>query len=702
MPAVRALPKPHHSALELSKVQLTQQEMLGQDFDIEKFNLIMDHKLGVRMGEAITSASVSRTIDGASTLTVTVLDPNRTLLRSGLHAKLDVQIDGLWWRLRQVNKQGDFVTLTFEDREVSILRGYKSFIPLISRSQITRAQFIVKMLNEVQEVTIPYYIPDLYKKQAIESQAGVPVFPPQGLAGLSSDNIKDMTVKHQPANPEQGANAHAILAAGDAAIANTNPHKRKIMVCAIMTAIQESSITNLPGGVALDGSDSKGVFQQRASQGWPASGDVVIDANAFFSAAISLDASDGTSNYNDLCQRVQNSGKPYAYGQWRTEAERWVSHYGAPGQDAIIQATFANQSAQYMGVEGSYHFYRGIPPSRKSASWLPESTWSCIQRLAIEVNWRAFFVSGLFCFISEDDLFKSKPVAEISEDSLGIDWIDGDYDRNKPTSSVTITCRMGRYDFTPGTVVKLFDQGTFDGRWLIETIERPLDSPLGTVSIKKPDPTLLEPFKDVLVSNVAFGGQVPLTPGTTPTTFASGTVPDMAKKILTYYDKGKYRDDNGHQIAQWRKVADGKMLHNQCGTDVHLAGAIAQIILSLLDEGWMIGTYAMCEDHSCQTTAGNQSQHPLGQGIDISSLGKPDVGWRSLNKHENVTTQWVKELMVHLRDFSPDQIICNGVGINDPSVAALQWNHGNQTNYITDDHTNHMHVGASGSDINHR
>lgn len=692
MSATKKTPVPKHSEMHLSKITLTQQEMMAGDFDLDKFNLIIEHKLGVKLSGAITDAKVSRTTDGASTLTVTVHDPDKTLLKSGLHDKIDVNVDGLWWRLAQIEKQSFELTLTFEDREIAILRSYRKIISPISRSQLTRTEFVVRMLKEVSEFSIPYFIPELHKKQPIFDQNSVPVFPPQSGKGIAHNDV-NLTVKGDPANFTQINTANEVLLAGDAAIPDSNPHKRKIMVCSIMTAIVESSITNLPGGDL----DSKGVFQQRRSQGWPASGDVVIDANEFFARAIAYDNMHPSFTYNDLCQGVQHSGTPDAYGLRRTEAERFVAAFGSPGYDAAQAARDSNASAKYEGIAGGYHFYRGIPPSRKNSNWLSEDTWSCIQRLADEVNWRAFFVSGVFYMMSEDDLFKSKPVAVLSEASAGIDWIDGDIDKNKRSSSVTISCRMGRYAISPGTVVKIVDHGPFNGRWLVETIDRDLSDPSGTIEVKKPEPTLLEPFKDALNQGTTGFSDYNQAGQQDASGFSSGTAKEMADRILKYYDQGKYRDDNGSQIKQWRKVSAGSKLHNQCGGEVSMSPAVCQILLTLLDEGWMVGTYALVEDHHC-----NDGQHPKGEAVDISSLGKSDVGWRSLNTRENITTQWVKDLMVRLRDFNPDQIICEGVGGYDPNVAKLQWNHGSVVSHITTDHTNHMHIGISTSDINHR
>jgi murein DD-endopeptidase MepM/ murein hydrolase activator NlpD len=139
--------------------------------------------------------------------------------------------------------------------------------------------------------------------------------------------------------------------------------------------------------------------------------------------------------------------------------------------------------------------------------WGKESTWDCWQRLADEVQWRAFFVSGTFYFISEDDLFKSQPIAMVDEDSAGITGIDGDVTQGKKNGSVTITCIMGRWQAPPGSVIALRNMGPLNGRWLVNDVHRSLFDKTGTITLKKYLPRLPEPAG----SNVDSSGSTSFT-----------------------------------------------------------------------------------------------------------------------------------------------------------------------------------------------
>ncbi|WP_111767574.1 hypothetical protein [Nakamurella deserti] len=91
-------------------------------------------------------------------------------------------------------------------------------------------------------------------------------------------------------------------------------------VIALATALQESSLRNLPDGDR----DSLGLFQQRPSQGWGSVaeiGDPVYASNAFYDALLDVPDWAGLS-LTDAAQAVQYSGFPDAYAKWEPAASR--------------------------------------------------------------------------------------------------------------------------------------------------------------------------------------------------------------------------------------------------------------------------------------------------------------------------------------------------------------------------------------------
>jgi hypothetical protein len=87
---------------------------------------------------------------------------------------------------------------------------------------------------------------------------------------------------------------------------------------ALAAALQESKLRNLPYGDR----DSLGLFQQRPSQGWGTSTEILTPsyAAAAFFRALQRIPSWETLPITEAAQKVQLSGAPTAYAQWESEA----------------------------------------------------------------------------------------------------------------------------------------------------------------------------------------------------------------------------------------------------------------------------------------------------------------------------------------------------------------------------------------------
>jgi cell wall-associated NlpC family hydrolase len=486
-----------------------QMQLLGGDVDVDDFHLQMRQGAGIQIESAITDATIDRTVDGASTLTVNVDDDNnRNIQLSGMLGHgVDVNLDGLYFTLVGVRKTGRAVTLTFEEREVNLLRRYKKFIQG-DRNHITRAQFVLRMIREVRETKLKWCIPELHIKQPqsditanqylvgsdLQPLDGSQQVPDAMLAaqerqkGIAHNNNR-LTVKGAKATPEQIKNADIILKTGESMRA-----PRKVLIASIMVAITESTIHNYAGGLG----GAHGVFQQTPPW-WPASGNVATDAAAFFKRCIAMNISNPKLSYAMLCQSVQQSGAGAHngganYAPWQAEGANFVDEFDHnPTSSVATQLAVGNQVAQ-----GSNLFIRGQITSAKGMSgayvFTPENSWNCMQRLAQEVNWRCFVVSGRVYFISEHWLFKSKPFMTISEDSQGIDWIDYDYDEGKHKATCTVTAHLSRWSAPPGSTIDITNMGIIDGKYLVEEVSRSLYDPTATITLSKPLPILPEPL----------------------------------------------------------------------------------------------------------------------------------------------------------------------------------------------------------------
>lgn len=450
----------------------------GLDPDLGIDNLIIGGgPLPEQMRKQIISADLERKMDGASTLKLVVRDPTRDLLTSPYVLNgLRCTFDGLAFRLADVSKGGDDVTLTFESEGVWKLR-FKSGAKKATRGKVTRAQFAASLCREVG---VKVVAPDAAKKQAIAKDADTGVGLDKAPGFAPGANV---TVKGKRADKAQLDVLGKVLAVGVSLDTNDT-----VLLAAIVCVTQESTARNLTGGDR----DSVGAFQQRASMGWPASRDVSKDARAFYDKAISLNRANATWTPGFLADGVQRS---YTYGtsrqgsdyqRWLAEAKATLRAYNGSGDVREVSRGEASKK---------YEFTRGAPGGPKG-----ENSWECITRLAKEVNWRAYEQAGKVYFVSDTALMRAAPLAVVKE---SLDWITNiDFDFSLvPTSKrlrvdvnrASIACRASRWAAAPGMVVVLEDCGPANGRWLVDRVARSLFSRDVSINLRQPEAAKAEP-----------------------------------------------------------------------------------------------------------------------------------------------------------------------------------------------------------------
>jgi hypothetical protein len=160
--------------------------------------------------------------------------------------------------------------------------------------------------------------------------------------------------------PEQAQNAALV-----AAVAYRLGLPDHAVTVALATALQESELRNLPYGDR----DSVGLFQQRPSQGWGTSAQLLdpIYATTAFYGALTKVAGWQAMAVTDAAQAVQHSGSPEAYAAWEDEARAFAialtgehpaalscrfAHFGgaAPASTALAQAMVEEAGANLIGV----------------------------------------------------------------------------------------------------------------------------------------------------------------------------------------------------------------------------------------------------------------------------------------------------------------------------------------------------------------
>jgi hypothetical protein len=439
-------------------------------------------------------------------------------------------------------------------------------------------------------------------------------------------------------------------------------------------------------------------------------------ATMFYHDLIAYDKKHPKATLQELIQGVTNSDNPRGYAQYKDNAGRVLSAYGQPGSLAALEATApdapsamtANGSYQNLDAGGEYYFYRGNIENRLGQKIRkPENSWTCIQRLADDVDWMAFFVSGVFYYMSQDDMIKQQPALTMNEWTEGIRQVDGNFYEHKDSASLSITADVGKWMVPPGRVVVVEDMGPWDGRWLVSDFERSLFNTTATITLARERPGLPEPNPkggnktDIdptwvpQPQSTAVGGSPSGAPGP-PITIESpsiaGDAATLAHRLIQLYSHGWTDDHTGYQ--QMQATGAGKPLYFN-GTEVHLDPKIIALVIYLITEkNYQIHTSAWCTDHP---RIDSPRGHNGGHAVDISRLNGVRVDTLSPQCYQLVLG--MDQLLNGLRGFlEPRQVISGGYGnTRDKVLASYCLPPGSETGYYDEGtlagHCDHIHVG---------
>jgi hypothetical protein len=506
--------KPHH---ELDELVLNWTDHRVKDLDA----------LG-----ALVSLSIERTIEGGSTITMTLRDPDRQLFRQragrtrpikqrgrkaaykrdpvlvdeGWEPMLapdligraaEVELDGVVFRLvkiRHTESSGE-TELTFEDRLVYWLKRKKG-AKRANRKRVTRAEFVLSLLREVKSGRYRLVCPELHKRQPIDSHGksarSLAKATLRSTSSSSSSSSTDersggfarnarITVKGTRATPDQRRNLHGVLTECQA-----QGCSHDVMVATVCCVTQESVAKRLGYGDAA-GPDSRGLFQQRAPWG---SSSARLDPRK--STRMFLTGGGGGQpgwkQKHGSLKRVPGSIESAVkavqvsvggYGQHEREARHTVKAWGGAGADGSSGSGGGTYTK-------SYQFTRNTG----------ESSWDAIKRLADEVGWRCFVVGNSVYYMSESDLYARRARYEVAPDDASVLELTYDVDWGRPVSELTLTVALDEWGAPPGSVVLVDGYGPPDGRWLIVSTRRDYFEPTAEVQCRQPGKEKLEPANE--------------------------------------------------------------------------------------------------------------------------------------------------------------------------------------------------------------
>lgn len=574
-------------------------ELLGQDVALRELvlNVLKEGLPDIKVDGSIISGEVNRTIRGASEVTVTVHDQGRHIVRAeslrapkGSLRAVDIQIDGLYYRLTKLQKQGDDVVLVFEDRWVSYLRSLRG-PRKASRATITRAGFILQLIRSIKPGKIPVKIhPSELKKQPIaklteSERSGTSTssstrnqeadsdrrsgFDPNitSVGGLKGGQLDNVSVSMRIAE-DLGVSERVKLVMLVAGLGESEWRK---------TAVEQVYGTH------------KGVFQ--SNQIPPQ--DLEAQTRHFLQG--------GRSFHRDGAIGLTRKHKDWTIGRIATETEisdGSAEYYQSflPRARKILEAWSGSSGG---GGDGGTEVPDTYAKRYEFRVEKDQTYWDAIQKLAEEVNRVAFFSGGILHYLSEADLYGSRARFVLKEGAPGVDNIDFDWDYRKKVLKARASVRIDRWQVPPGTIVVLEDMGPASGRWLVESVTRSLFSSDATLELVQPRREKLEPRSEKATRNSTDG---------------DGDATDEYDSETQDVKAGKVTGDTKGLIPDMIQLLE--MVSGMTSEDIH------------------VGTGR--SGHDKYTRDGNVSAHSVGRGVDLNVGGDARSSVAARRKGDNI------------------------------------------------------------------
>lgn len=124
----------------------------------------------------------------------------------------------------------------------------------------------------------------------------------------------------------------------------------------------------------------------------------------------------------------------------------------------------------------------------------PEDSWAALGRIADERGWRRYVIGkDTIAYVPETYLLTQEPAYTLVEGVAGVEDVDFDFDSGKPSATVKVRVRAGRWEVPVGSAVLIKDLGPATGSWLVSSITRSLFSLFVEVTLTKARPVLPEP-----------------------------------------------------------------------------------------------------------------------------------------------------------------------------------------------------------------
>ena len=511
MAATKMKPKLKASDVASRLTPLAASELL--DVTVDKLSFTSAKKgLSTEIDKVLVDASLQEPMQGAMAINLDLLDNDFQALNSGVFGtRVTSVVDKVSFRLTEVSIVEHFkLRAVLEHALIAEMREH-SKPKKASRHSMTRAEFILSMLRELR-TPFTFICPELHRKQptAKKKESKKARQEEEGVVPLTSASREpkatpppnvELKVKGATATAAQLEQASILLG-----VVSELGGNELCMVSIICAAIGESDLTAETKQNALG---FWGVLQGSSGSNpkWPAywpdptdsagmahawcKGEKGFIGGGLIWSALRLEP-------GNIATKTEGSGEsPSFYGKYTDEAKAIVKAF-THSELGSFAAAGATSSSTYSVRTTQYEYERGQPGQT-------EDTFTCAQRLANEVGW-SFFVCGerSIYLVTDDDLLKAEPRYKVGPKSPGLVDFRGDvsvghrtvliHGKRQPKPSLAeLEVRIDRWGAPPGTVILVSGYGPFDGKWLVDRIERPFYDSLAVIHLRAPAKPLEEP-----------------------------------------------------------------------------------------------------------------------------------------------------------------------------------------------------------------
>jgi hypothetical protein len=492
-------------------------------------DVVNRRKLGRDITRAVQSVERAGTMEDAPGVTLTVDDPRGLLMESRLlteptvrdvgspaAAKLrviDLELDGVTYRLMQAGRDGDMVTLGFDHYgQVAMMLDVG---PLsASRSNTTRGQFIRRQVNNVGhkrapghrlafwswevDRVMPTAAPDVSSRSEGRSVATLA----DGLKAFRG--IK--TLNGYPIHDAQRRNMAIVLGVCEDLKASPKATLATCEGCIVEPASylysdghRSGPFDNPPGG----DSSSVGILQlldihlggSTSTDGGRR--DVALVVRMLLTRGFS-----GVGGLMAYCAKHPELSAGACMDAVMGAPPQSQGRYHSVREDAakVIAAGGGVELAGTRGEGGSY-----LKPFRFTRG-KDEDAWTNTGKLAEDVNRRRFITvprrgSDLFVYAADLDLLRLRSQARIDLDA-GYVTVDPSYDLDygKTVQELTVTVAASEFDsdFAWGIPVDVVGADVADGKYLVWDAREVDGSPDVELTLRMPQRAKAEPSSDVV------------------------------------------------------------------------------------------------------------------------------------------------------------------------------------------------------------